>query len=50
MKLQGPGTYESLVAVSPKGEYKLSKFHNSGATVINPKSIRFNSYGFNLYF
>lgn len=43
----GPGTYAPLPALTAKGEYNFSKFRNSGATLINPKTQRFDAYGFN---
>ena len=36
--LKGPGTYAALPALSPKGDYNFSKFRNSGASIINPKT------------
>lgn len=33
----GPGKYESLPAINEKGRYPISKYHNSCATLINPK-------------
>jgi hypothetical protein len=42
----GPGTYQALPALTAKGTYNVSKFKNSGACVINPKTKRFpDSYG-----
>jgi hypothetical protein len=32
----GPGTYHTVDDINPKGRYNISKFKNSGATVIPP--------------
>jgi hypothetical protein len=32
----GPGTYQTVDDINPKGRYNVSKFKNSGATVIPP--------------
>jgi len=32
----GPGTYTTVGTIDPKGRYNVSKFKNSGATIINP--------------
>ena len=37
----GPGSYTVLPALTPKGVYNVSKFKNSGACIINPKTKRF---------
>ena len=37
----GPGSYTTLPALTAKGKYNISKFRNSGACVINPKTKRF---------
>jgi len=43
-KVPGPGTYLTIGTIDPKGRYNVSKFKNSGATIIAPsRSIRFAS-------
>lgn len=37
----GPGTYQSVQAITEKGNYPISKFRNSGACIINPNGSRF---------
>lgn len=39
----GPGTYQSVETITPKGKYFVSKFKSSGATLVSPaRSKRFN--------
>ena len=40
VNVPGPGRYESLPAINEKGRYPISKFHNSCATLFNPKSSK----------